>query len=104
MSALFLARDLEAVARILVLAAGTPGSGARRAGRMALQFEGHPLFFLRVPQPATREPLHHRVGVFRLQLLQCRLQLLRRVGAERGRLAVEDDGPIRVAWRHGWCD
>jgi hypothetical protein len=80
-----------------MLAAGAP---LRAALLGALQLEGHLLFFRRVPQLAAREPLHRRIGMPGLQLLERRQQLFLRVGAEGGWLSLENDRPVDVTWRH----
>jgi hypothetical protein len=95
----FVARDLKALARIAMRSARTPVASAllaRRVTRRACE----PFFFLRVPQLAARKPFQHRIGMSRLQLLQRRQQFLFRAGAKRGWLALENDRPVRVAWRH----
>jgi hypothetical protein len=96
-AALLVARDLELFARVAVFPSRPP---LRRSLLAPLQFERHALFFRRVPQLAAREPLHHRVGMLRLQLLERRQQLVLRVGTEGGRLAVENDRPVGVARWH----
>ena len=74
---------------------------AARAGRSNRgRSNARARLFFGPPQPAAREPHHHRVRMLRLDLLERRQQLLLRRGAERGRLVAEDDRPVGVAWRH----
>jgi hypothetical protein len=96
---LFLARNLEAGARIFVRAARAPVASAILALRLT-RAAREALFVRRSPETSSREPAHHGVGVPRLQLTQGREQLLFGAGAKCRRLAVEDDRPVRVAWRH----
>jgi hypothetical protein len=101
---LFVARDLEAIARVAVLAARAPVTSAMLSLALAaaavLRRGRFALLILRVPQLAAREPLQHRIRVLRLQLPQRRQQLFLCVRPERGGLALEDDGPVSVTWRH----
>jgi hypothetical protein len=94
------ARDLKSLARIAMGSAWTPVASALLARRVT-RGTREPFFFLRVPQLAARKPLQHRIGMPRLQLLECRQQFLFRPRAERRRLAFENDRPVGVAWRHG---
>jgi hypothetical protein len=97
-AALLVARNLEPIARIAVFPARPPVAIAPLFLRPACLRH---LFFGRIPQPSAREPLHHDVWMLRLQLLERRLQFFLRVRAESGRLSLEDDRPVSVAWRHG---
>jgi hypothetical protein len=97
--ALFVPWNLEALARVLVRAAGTPVAAsmfALRAERRARE----PLLFLRVPQTSSREPAEHRIRMPHLQLLQRGQQLFFGVRAKRRRLPLENDRPVCVTWRH----
>jgi hypothetical protein len=99
--ALYIARHLEFVTRIFVLAARPPVVAAPlspAALTLLPQRERRRLFGR--PQLAAREPHHHGVGLFRLQLLQRRQQFFLCRGAKRGGLAADDDGPVGVARRH----
>jgi len=104
---------LEPIARILVRAAGTPLTSpplgsfrtlraplARRGRGVLLHLEIVALGLARRPQLAAREPLHGDVGVLALQLHERRLQLLALARAERRRLVVDENCPVRVAGRH----
>jgi hypothetical protein len=101
---LLIARDLEAVARILVLSARAPllpAPLARRRGALPLLPLRELGGLLGRPQLAARKPHHLGVGMLRLQLLQRRQQLLFRRGAKRRGVAVGDDRPVHVTRRHG---
>ena len=99
-SALLIARHLETVVRVLVLASGPPLGRSFLGGAPSFQGSRHALFLRRVPQAAAREPLHDGVRMTDLQLAERRQQLLLRVGAKRSGFSLEDDGPVRMAWRH----
>jgi hypothetical protein len=94
---LLVARHIEPGARVAVLAARPPAAisalGASPALR-CLRFER------RRPQPAAGEPHHHHVRVPGLQLLERRKQIVTLLRAKGGRLAFEDDRPIRESRRH----
>jgi hypothetical protein len=96
--ALLVTRNLETLARILVLAARSPRRGPPLAARATLG--ERPLLVRRLPQLAAGKPLHLDVGVFGGELLEGRLQLLGRVGPERCRFALENDRPVDVARWH----
>jgi hypothetical protein len=99
---LFVARARETVARILVFAAGPPVARPLlpRRGSAPVRRYFRALFVLRFPEASTREPLHHRVGVTRLQLPECRRELFLCMRAKCGGLAFEDDRPVVVPGRH----
>jgi len=58
------------------------------------------LFFLRLPETASREPLQLDISVARLQLLESRKELLTRMCAEGRRLAFENNRPVDVTRWH----
>ena len=89
----------EAIARILVRAAGPPVRAALLAGEGRTP-SGRALCFRRLPQPAACEPLHHDILIGALQLRDGRQQLLLIAGAKRRRLAVDQNGPVSESWRH----
>jgi hypothetical protein len=91
---------LEPIARILVRPAGTPIPSALLAGERRPLGPRRALRLRRIPQLALREPLEHDVRVLPLQLRQRRQQLRLLARAERGRVAVYEDGPVREARRH----
>ena len=107
-SPLLVARDLEAIPRILVLAAGTPIARTPIAGRGTCRpSPGErlgPLLILRLPQSPAREPLHHRIGMSHLQLAQRGQEFFFCVGAKCGGLPFEDDRPVVVPGGHGFAD
>jgi hypothetical protein len=107
-SPLLVARNLEAIPRILVLAAGTPIARTPIAGRGTCRTSPGerlcPLLILRLPQSPAREPLHHRIGMSHLQLAQRGQEFFLCVGAKRGGLSFEDDRPVVVPGRHGFAD
>src|SRR5687768_5311343 len=95
--ALLVPRNLETFPRVFMGAAGPPPASPPlvtllRARRM-LVVRGR-------PEPPAREPLHHDVWMFRLQLLQRRQQVFLGVRPERRWLSFEDDRPVSVTWRH----
>jgi hypothetical protein len=100
-SAFLVARHLEALARIAVRATGAPPGGAALGAVSLARRNRVTLLFGRFPQTTAREPQHDGVGMPRLELTQRRHQLIARVRAEGGRLAFENDGPVRVARWHG---
>ena len=99
-TALFVPGDLETIARVGVLAAGPPVARARLPGCAALGDRVGALLLLRFPQTSARKPLHHGVGMARLQLTERGRELLLRVGAKCGGLSLEDDRPVMVPGRH----
>jgi hypothetical protein len=106
--ALLVARDLEAVAGIFVLAARTPVAGPSIPGwlnlRAAFRNRVSAFLVLRVPEAAACEPFHHRVRMTHLQLPQRRHQLFLRMRSECGGLSFEDDRPVMVPGGHGSDD
>src|SRR5207244_18458 len=56
--------------------------------------------FRRLPQPPAREPFHHHVGVLPPQLIEGGQELFALAGAKGRRLLVDQNGPVRVPWRH----
>jgi len=98
---LHIARNLELVARILVLAAGTPVVAAplSSAPLPLLPQREHRRFF-GWPQLAAGEPHHHRIRLLRLQLLQRRQQFFLSRRTKRGGLAADDDRPVGITRRH----
>jgi hypothetical protein len=79
--------------------AGAPGRPAAIGWRAPLAERLARLLF-RLPEPAARKPEQRSVRMPRLQLLQRRQQFLLRVRAEGRRLALENDRPVGMAWRH----
>ena len=59
-----------------------------------------PILLLRLPQTAAREPPEQHVFVGTFQLVERRQQLLLIARTECRRLPVDEDGPVREAWRH----
>jgi hypothetical protein len=96
----FVARNVEALARIAVRTAWTPIASAVLPLGVACRAR-ELLLLLRLPETAAREPSQHGVGMARLQLLQRRQQLFLRVRAERGRLPFQNDRPVGMSWGHG---
>ena len=99
--ALHVARYFESVARVLVSAARPPsGTASFRpvAATLCAQRLGGGL--RRFPQLSSRKPLHDRVRLPRLHLLQRRQQLIARRRAKRRRLAADDDRPVGIARGH----
>jgi hypothetical protein len=98
-AALLVARNIEACAWVAMFAAWPP----IRLAPFARTAAAHVCLrlFRRLPQPPLAEPLHHRVGMFALELLERRDQLVPLLRAERRRLSLEDDGPVSEAWWHG---
>jgi hypothetical protein len=113
---LLLLRVDELLARVAVIAAGAPiaaaavpirplasflallpGKGLARAGIVVSK----PRRLLGVPQLAARKPFHYRVGVFFPDAVERRQQFLALRCAERRRQPSRDDGPVRIARRHG---
>src|SRR4029077_16046085 len=82
-----------------MVAAGTPVAAAafdrwlRLLPRFALRLR-------RIPQPALREPLHRDILIGMLQLRERRQELFPIASAARGRLAVDEDRPVREARGH----
>jgi len=56
--------------------------------------------FLRLPQLSALEPHHHCGWMLLLQAIQGREQFVRLVRSEGRGLAVHQDRPVRMAWRH----
>src|ERR1700687_4112378 len=90
---------LETLPRVLVGSTGPP-LGAAPFGNHLLTL-GCRRLLRGFPQPPAREPLHYHIFTRAPELVKRRQQLLLLARAERGRLAVDEDGPVRVARRHG---
>ncbi len=102
------ARHLEAIARILVLATRPPVArtpiGWRRTGRSAFRHHIGAFLVLRGPHASAREPLQDRIRMPHLQLPQRRQQFFLGVRAKCGRFAFENDRPVVVPGWHGSAD
>ena len=61
---------------------------------------GRLLGFARLPQAPAREPLQGDDGVLARQLIERRQELVSFEGPKRGRLVVDEDGPVGKTWRH----
>jgi hypothetical protein len=90
----------ELLSRIAVFAAGPPVSVAVPARVDAFARLRPACLFLRRPQLAAREPFHLGVGMFLLDSLERRQQLLTFRCPEGGGQSSRNDGPVRVARRH----
>src|SRR2546425_1139659 len=93
------------LSRILVLAAGSPVAAAHVsfASRRRAHIPRAPrrtLGIRRFPQLPAREPLQPHILVRALQLIERGQQLLMIARAKRGRLAVDQNRPVRKARRH----
>ena len=94
---------VESRPRILVIATGTPVTVALlRLATVAvfLALEFSVLLLARVPEPSAGEPLHLRVRVRALELIQRWQELVCFARAKRGRGAVDQDRPVCEAGRH----
>ena len=88
-------------AGILVLSAGPPLAAALFT--RAFQIAPRPSRLLRrVPHTPAREPLHHDVRIFSLELAKRGLQLFLVARAKGGGLVVDENGPIGVAGGHNY--
>jgi hypothetical protein len=83
---------LELRARVLVDAAGAPAGGAAVAAAQFVQL-GDSLVG-GCPHAAALEPLHDRLGMLALQLLQRRHQVVRFLGAERRGFRADQNCPV----------
>src|SRR5438874_5059016 len=90
---------VESRARILVLAAGPPVAAALLARELRPAPRGV-LRLRRFPQPPLREPLQLDALVRAPQLRERRHELLLLARAERRRLVVNQNRPVREARRH----
>lgn len=90
---------LEPRAWVLVLPARPPVAAAFFAG--AFHVPGRPLRLLGcIPQTPAGEPPQHGIRTLPLQLVQRRQQLFSVARPERGWLAVDQNGPVRITRRH----
>jgi hypothetical protein len=92
---LFVARDIESRSRIPVLPPRPPlGAAPFATLPLGLRLLG------RFPEPPPCEPLQHDVGMFGLQLLEGRHEIVALVRAKGRGLSFENDRPVCEAWRH----
>lgn len=92
---------LESRARIGVCTARPPTRPAFLTGRGGRLLPCAALFFRRVPKSSAREPFQDDVRVRSPELLKGRHQFGAVACTERGRLPIDEDGPVRVSGRHG---
>jgi hypothetical protein len=90
---------VESGAGVLVFAARTPVAIAL-VGEAARVPAGPLRLFGRVPQFAPGEVTQRHIRVLAAQLVERRQELFPFLRAERGRLSVDQDRPVRVAWGH----
>jgi hypothetical protein len=100
--ALLISRQLEARARVGVLAARAPVAAAARRGAALhpLQPERLARLLGRVPDTAAVEPLQRHPGLGTLELGERRQEILLLPGAEGRRRRAVDDHPEAVLARH----
>lgn len=88
--------SVRAGPRVAMVATRSPIFAPRLIRRSAMKAGG----IRRVPQPTVREPLQLDVLVRVAQLPQRRQQIVAPVGTEGRRRLVDEDRPVREAWRH----
>ncbi|HEY6360200.1 MAG TPA: hypothetical protein VIX63_03810 [Vicinamibacterales bacterium] len=100
LAAHFLRRRSFTIALLFAMAIASTTSLAARVSIVAILTPGRPRCFRRVPQLPARKPLHLGVGMLLFQPLKRGHELFALRGAERGRQAVGDDGPVRITRWH----